>query len=113
MTFRAASAHCIKLNMTLLEIDSEEMLELVYDRTENVFSTGGGTTIWINGWWMQSKEGWFSHPSERSFYLTEALKDSHKLVKQFGMCLGIQSYFEQYETVSMRCSIDCYFYCGF
>jgi hypothetical protein len=49
MTFYAAHEYCRSIKMKLLAVDSEEKLDLIYERSENVFPTGGATTIWING----------------------------------------------------------------
>lgn len=114
--FYGAQVMCDEFGMELLEISSENVKIRIYEETKNLFGSGGGTRIWINGKWSKSKNQWLTHPKNLSFYLTtdHVADRGWGVIEQDGNCLAIESMRRDlYQISSCSCLGNHYFYCGY
>jgi len=113
--FIESSEACTTHNMTLLEINSDHEKTRVYDETEKIFGTGGGTRIWMNGKYSITEDAFLSHPMNVKFYVTNDMIEERRGRKfSDGECLAIESWYKgRYHISAVPCGGSHYFYCEF
>ncbi|KAG5680155.1 hypothetical protein PVAND_009680 [Polypedilum vanderplanki] len=114
-SFYDASTYCYSNDMLLLEIDSEEELEIVLKETVNFFENfDNSSRIWINGKWSNYEKKWLSYPKniKLAFKLGDSLKDYNDGDKN---CLSIESSknSKTYNFASVSCDDLNFYYCEF
>lgn len=114
--FYGADEMCTSHGMDLLEINTDDEKFKIYEETQKLFGSGGGTRIWINGKWSSSEGAWLSHPSNKRFFLTSEHVElmSWRATETDGQCLAVESTRrEKYHIGSCECSGQHYFYCEY
>lgn len=110
-SFYNASVYCENHGMKLFKINSSYKQNLIFNHTENFFSSGGGTRIWVNGHWSSDGQQWLSYPdNEVVFTPTQSNIFYHYTDDRY--CLAIESFeINTYEIARVPCSATNYFYC--
>lgn len=116
--FIDASEACTTHNMTLLEMNSDLEKQRVFDETEKIFGTGGGTRIWMNGKYSVDENAFLSHPKNERFYITNEQIENGPYGSRNGFsdgeCLAVESWYQgRYHISSVPCRGAHYFYCEF
>lgn len=114
--FFGAEAMCSSHGMDLLEINSDDEKFKIFEESQKLFGSGGGTRIWINGKWSSSASSWLSHPRNESFYLTSDHVELNNwgAAEIDGQCLAVESYRkDKYHIGSCACRGRHYFYCEY
>ncbi|XP_070508486.1 uncharacterized protein [Chironomus tepperi] len=113
--FIDASEACTSHNMTLLEINSDHEKTRIYDETEKIFGTGGGTRIWMNGKYSLTEDAFLSHPKNVKFFITnDQIEERYGRKFTNDECLAIESYYVgRYHISAVPCGGAHYFYCEF
>ncbi|KAL7014439.1 hypothetical protein ACKWTF_015926 [Chironomus riparius] len=114
-SFIEASNMCQVHNMTLLEINSDHEKSRIYDETEKIFGTGGGTRIWMNGKYSRTEDAFLSHPKNVKFFVTnDQVEERYGRKFSDGECLSIESLYQaKYHISAVPCGGAHYFYCEF
>lgn len=113
--FIEASKMCTSHNMTLLEINSDHEKSRIYDETEKIFGSGGGTRIWMNGKYSITEDAFLSHPKNVKFFITnDQIEERYGRKFTDGECLAIESWYKgKYHISAVPCGGAHYFYCEF
>lgn len=105
-SFYNASSYCEYHGMKLYKINSNYKQNLIFYHTEKMFSSGGGTRIWVNGKWSSDHQKWLSYPDK------EVIFPSSESYERDEHCLAIQSFRRNlYDIASVSCIATNYFYC--
>lgn len=102
---REAANYCKTNGMRILKISDDNMKQIVFEGTKNIFGIGLGTALWVDGTWNEDEEIWQSlHDGSEV--------DVHPKESIFGSCTRIYSPpGKKFEISSNRCEIQYYFYC--
>lgn len=114
--FNEAQEMCNQDGMVLLEINSEEEKIKVYEETNKIFGSGGGTSLWVNGRWSSGEGEWLAVPRNEKFYLTTDHVElmSWGVVEAEGKCMCMRSFrVDKYHIDSCDCEVSQYFYCEY
>lgn len=102
-------------NMTLLDFGTEHDKRRVFEETEKIFGTGGGTRIWMNGKYSVEQEGFMALPQNEKMSIKTDEIDNGKWKKfSDGECLAVESFYAgRYHLSAVPCRGEHYFYCEF
>lgn len=111
-SFYAASEMCISHNMTLLDVDSDHDKQRIFEETEKIFGSGGGTRIWMNGKYSVAEKVFLSAPKDQKMFITNDQIEGGRFSD--GECLAVESWRRgKYQISSVPCRAESYFYCEF
>jgi hypothetical protein len=99
---------CKSANMNLLVIDSNDIKFEVLKFATNIFGSGGGSTLWINGK-RENGGGWYTETSEKKPMNNDFLKTFED---QEAKCLILSAFWE-FRVDTTSCKLQMYPICEY